>query len=140
MKRKDPFKALPTTGEVWASKLQFSLREGGVGLRPGLGKNADGDYVPVACEGVEVRTVVGVVSFPGHQRRVAYTRQFHPDGHAPFGKTGLQFTAISAFNRWRRGTTRAHMQPAQMLELGTIDKAIAILKEQAAGTQEARAA
>lgn len=139
MRKKDTFKSIPSAGEVWSSSLQFSARDDG-GLRPGLGKNADGDFVPAVCLGHEVRTVVGIVSFPGHQRRVAYTRQFIPDGHPSFGKKTLNFTSLSAFNRWRRGTARKHMQPATMIEPGTVDKAIAILKEQAAEAPEARAA
>jgi hypothetical protein len=139
MKRKDPFKSIPSAGEVWSSPVQFSAREDGE-IRPGLGRNADGEFTPEICRGAELRTVVGIVDLPGFQRRVAYTRQFAPDGRPPFGKKGLNFTSVSAFNRWRRGTTRKHMQPATMVEVGTVEKALAILKGQANERREAQAA
>lgn len=123
----------PAEGEVWASPCQFCWRldeDGitkGTTLKVGIYRNGDGDPV-WDLEGYEVRTVVAVITLPGYQRRVIYTRKFSPDGHKPFGKRGLILTSLSAFNSWRRGTLRRHMKPATLVQESHVETAVKALE------------
>ena len=122
----------PAEGEVWASPCHFSKKDDGSGqLRPGVYNDGEGEDPIWAwdAEGYEIRTVLAVVSIPGHQRRVIFTRQFAPDGrHAPFGNKALRMTALAAFNSWRRGTLRKHMRPATLVQDSHIEKAVKALE------------
>lgn len=125
-------KRVPAEGEVWASPCHFSKKDDGSGdLRPGarhLGvSNADPEW-DWDADGYEVRTVVAVVTLPGYQRRVIYTRKFSPDGHQSFGKRGLLMTSLSAFNSWRRGTLRRHMKPATLVQESHVETAVKALE------------
>jgi hypothetical protein len=121
----------PAEGEVWASPCHFSKKDdGSEQLRPGVYNTGEGEDPVWAwdVDGYEVRTVKAVVSIAGHQRRVIYTRQYAPDGHAPFGRKELKMTALSAFNSWRRGTQRRHMKPATLVQESHVETAVKALE------------
>ena len=123
-------KRLPNEGEVWGSPCQFCRKDDGSGLRPGVRNDGEGEDPVWAwdADGYELRTVVAVISIPGYQRRVIYTRQFAPDGHKPFGRKDLKMTSLAAFNSWRRGTLRKHMKPATLVQESHVEKAVKALE------------